>query len=274
MQNIYLPTKVKILKIEELSPTVKLFRLAKLKGRFEKNENGLSFIPGQFVLIGKIGWGESPFGPASSPYENDYIEIAVRKTGDVSSMMHNLKVGDKIDFRGPYGNGFPLDFIEGKDIVMATGGCGIPPIAALIEYIIKNIRKFNNVYLLYGAKTPEEILMKEKIKEWEKSINVMLSVDKPAERWTGYTGFVSDLVPKIKINPQNAVATMCGPGPMMNALENILRPLGISDRRIFVSMERKMQCGVGKCQHCTTGEKYVCQDGPVFYFDQIDKNWD
>jgi len=274
MQNIYLPTKVKILKIEELSPTVKLFSLAKLKGKFEKNEDGLSFIPGQFVLAGKIGWGESPFGPASSPYENDYIEIAVRKTGDVSSMMHNLKVGDKIDFRGPYGNGFPLDFIEGKDIVMATGGCGIPPIAALIEYIIKNIRKFNNVYLLYGAKTPEEILMKEKIKEWEKSINVMLSVDKPAERWTGYTGFVSDLVPKIKINPQNAVATMCGPGPMMNALENILRPLGISDRRIFVSMERKMQCGVGKCQHCTTGEKYVCQDGPVFYFDQIDKNWD
>ena len=274
MQNIYLPTKVKILKIEELSPTVKLFSLAKLKGKFEKNEDGLSFIPGQFVLAGKIGWGESPFGPASSPYENDYIEIAVRKTGDVSSMMHNLKVGDKIDFRGPYGNGFPLDFIEGKDIVMATGGCGIPPIAALIEYIIKNIRKFNNVYLLYGAKTPEEILMKEKIKEWEKSINVMLSIDKPMEGWTGYTGFVSDLVPKIKIDPQNAVATMCGPGPMMNALENILRPLGISDRRIFVSMERKMQCGVGKCQHCTTGEKYVCQDGPVFYFDQIDKNWD
>ena len=274
MQNIYLPTKVKILKIEELSPTVKLFSLAKLKGKFEKNEDGLSFIPGQFVLAGKIGWGESPFGPASSPYENDYIEIAVRKTGDVSSMMHNLKVGDKIDFRGPYGNGFPLDFIEGKDIVMATGGCGIPPIAALIEYIIKNIRKFNNVYLLYGAKTPEEILMKEKIKEWEKSINVMLSIDKPMEGWTGYTGFVSDLVPKIKIDPQNAVATMCGPGPMMNALENILRPLGISDRRIFVSMERKMQCGVGKCQHCTTGEKYVCQDGPVFYFYQIDKNWD
>ena len=274
MNNIYLPEKVKITKIESLSPTVKLFRLAKLKGRFEKNENGLIFTPGQFVLAGKIGWGESPFGPASSPYENDYIEIAVRKTGDVSSMMHNLKIGDKIDFRGPYGNGFPLDFIEGKDIVMATGGCGIPPIAALIEYIVKNRDKFNNVYLLYGAKTPDELLMKNKLKEWEKSINVMRSIDKPAEGCTGYTGFVSDLVLKIKIDPQNAVATMCGPGPMINALENILRPLGISDRRIFVSMERKMQCGAGKCQHCATGEKYVCQDGPVFYFDQIDKNWD
>jgi NAD(P)H-flavin reductase len=274
MENLYLPEKVKILKIEGLSPTVKLFRLAKTKGKFKKDEKGLIFTPGQFVLVGKIGWGESPFGPLSSPYENNYMEIAVRKAGDVTAKLHNLQKGDELTLRGPYGNGFPLDFIEGKDIVMVTGGCGIPPIAALVEYIIKNKNKFNNIYLLYGAKNPDEILMKDKIKEWEKSINVMLSIDKPASGWTGHIGLVGDLVPKIKIDPQNAIATMCGPGPMMNALEHILRPLGISDRRIFVSMERKMQCGIGKCQHCTTGDKYVCLDGPVFYYDQIDKNWD
>jgi NAD(P)H-flavin reductase len=254
MKNIYLPKIVKITKIEKQSPTVKLFRL----------EPGFVFIPGQFVLAGQIGYGEAPFGPLSPPDEKNYIEIAVRKTGAVTNYLHSLKEGDKITLRGPYGNGFPLDFMEGKDVVMVTGGCGIPPIASLIEYIRKNREKFKNVYLLYGAKSQEEILLKDRFERWrEGGIKVMT-----------IAGFVTDLIKEIKIDEQNAVAAMCGPGPMMDALEKILRPLGISDRRIFVNMERKMQCGVGKCQHCTTGDKYVCLDGPVFYYDQIDKNWD
>jgi len=254
MENLYQPKKVKIIKIEEQSPTVKLFRLAP----------GFSFNPGQFFLLGKVGYGEAPFGALSSPYESDYIEFAVRKTGTVTDYLHSLKEGDEIELRGPLGNGFPLDFIEGKDMVLVTGGSGIPPIASLIEYIIKNREKFGNIYLLYGAKTPEEILLKDRLEEWQKSDIKVLTI----------AGIVSDLVKEIKIDEQNAVAVMCGPGPMMDALEKILRPLGISDRRIFVSLERRMQCGVGKCQHCTTGDKYVCLDGPVFYYDQIDKNHD
>jgi NAD(P)H-flavin reductase len=254
MQNIYLPKIVKIVKIEEQSPTVKLFRLSP----------GFIFNPGQFVLVGQIGYGEAPFGPLSPPDEKNYLEIAVRHTGIVTNYLHSLKEGNEITLRGPYGKGFPLDFIEGKDMAMVTGGCGIPPIASLIEYIIKNREKFKNVYLLYGAKSQEEILLKDRFERWEsRGIKVMT-----------IAGFVTDLVKEIKIDEANAVAVMCGPGPMMEALEKILRPLGISDRRIFVSMERKMQCGIGKCQHCTTGDKYVCLDGPVFYYDQIDKNWD
>lgn len=257
MQNIYQPKQVKILKIDELSADVKRFRLAK---------RNVKFTPGQFVLAGLWGYGESPFGLASSPYQKKYVEIVVRNTGgSVTSALHNLKQGDEVSLRGPYGNGFPLEFFEGKDIVMATGGCGIPPIASLVEYIIKNRKKFGNVYLLYGARTPQDLLMKKEIKKWKKSINVILTTD-PI--------FVTDLVDQIKINSRSAVATMCGPGPMMDALEKVLRPLGISDRRIFVSMERKMQCGVGKCQHCVVGDKYVCTDGPVFNFDEIDKSWD
>lgn len=276
MDNIYLPTIVKIIKIEEQSPTVKLFRLAPtLRSGLKKNEKGLIFNPGQFVLVGQIGYGESPFGPSSSPYEDNYIEIAVRKTGAVTNYLHSLKEKEEITLRGPYGKGFPLGFMEGKDIVCATGGCGIPPIASLIEYIIKNKEKFGRIYLLYGARNPEEILMKNKREEWKKEgVNIILTIDKSSPGWDGYVGFVTDLVKEIKIDEANACATMCGPGPMMDALEKVLRPLGISDRRIFVSMERKMQCGVGKCQHCTTGDKYVCLDGPVFYYDQIDKNWD
>jgi NAD(P)H-flavin reductase len=276
MQNIYLPQRVKITKIEEQSPTVKLFRLSPIeKTSFEKNEDGLIFNPGQFLLIGQIGYGESPFGALSSPCQTKYMEIAVRKAGTVTSYLHSLKQGDEITLRGPYGNGFPLDFIKGKDVVLATGGCGIPPIAALVEYIIENKEDFGRIYLLYGAKSPDEILMKSKIKEWKDAgINIIITIDKPAPGWKGPVGFVTDLIKNIKIDEANAVATMCGPGPMMNAMEKIFKPLGISDRRIFVSMERKMQCGVGKCQHCTTGDKYVCQDGPVFYYDQVDKNRD
>jgi NAD(P)H-flavin reductase len=255
MENIYLAKTVKIIKIEEQSPTVKLFRLAQ----------GFSFNPGQFFLLGKIGFGEAPFGVLSSPYENDYIEFAVRATGTVTNFLHTLKEGDEIEIRGPFGNGFPLDFIENKDIVMVSGGSGIPPIASLTEYIIKNREKFKNVYLLYGSKTEEEILLKYRFEKWkEGGIKVM----------TIAGGFVTDLIKDIDVDEQNAVCLMCGPGPMTEAIEKVIRPLGISDRRIFVSLERRMQCGTGKCQHCTTGDKYVCLDGPVFYYDEIDKNHD
>lgn len=274
MKNIYLPEQVKIIDLETLSHDVKLFRL-KPKNKFPVNKEKISFIPGQFVLAGVWGFGEAPFGAASSPYERKYIDIVVRNTGGrVTAALHRLKKGDEITLRGPYGNGFPLKFFEGKDVVMATGGCGIPPIAALTEYIIKNRAKFGRVYLLYGARTPKDILMKKTIKKWEKHITPIITVDKPYHGWTGPVGFVTDLVSKIQINPGKSVATMCGPGPMTNALEKIFKPLGIADRRIFVSDERKMQCGVGKCQHCTTGDKYVCVDGPVFNFDEIQESWD
>ncbi len=265
MENIYLPQQIKILDVRKLSSDVKLFRLKKF----------MRFIPGQFVLAGVWGYGEAPFGVASSPYKKSYIEIVVRNTGGLTTQaLHNLKKGDQLTLRGPFGNGFPLEFFKDKDIVMATGGCGIPPIASLIEHIIKNRKKFGKVYLLYGAKTPTDILMKDKIKKWKDKIEVVLTIDKPAPGWKGCVGFVTELADDVDINPENTVATMCGPGPMMDALEKVLRPLGISDKRIFVSAERKMQCGVGKCQHCTTGDKYICKDGPIFNFDEIDKNWD
>ncbi len=274
MKNLYLPEKVKVSKIVKLSKDTKLFRLEREKRKFPKNEKGLVFNPGQFVLLGLFGYGEAPFGPASFPDKSLYIEVVVRKVGTLTTALHNLKEGENAYLRGPYGNGFPLDFILHKDIIMVTGGCGIPPIASLIEYIIKNRGDFGRVYLIYGAKTPLDLLLKKRLERWKKDINVLLTVDKPDKSWKGHVGMVSEIVDQISVDNVNAVAAMCGPGPMMDALEKILRPLGISDRRIFVNMERKMHCGVGKCQHCATGDKYVCQDGPVFYFDEIDKNWD
>ena len=274
MENLYQPFKVKITNVEKQSSNVKLFRLEKDDGNFLKNKDGLTFTPGQFVLVSHFGYGEAPFGAASSPYENSYIDLVIRRAGTLTKALHQLKQGEELFMRGPYGNGFPLKFIEGKDMVLVTGGCGIPPIASLIEYIVANREKFAQVYLIYGARTPTDLLMKNRFKEWQKKIKVLLTVDQPTKDWSGHVGMVTKMINDIKIDNKNAVASMCGPGPMMNALEKILRPLGISDRRIFVNMERKMQCGIGKCQHCVTGDKYVCQDGPVFYFDEIDKNWD
>ncbi|MFA5084421.1 MAG: FAD/NAD(P)-binding protein [Candidatus Paceibacterota bacterium] len=264
MKNLYQPETVKIEKIEALSPGVKLLRLKKR----------LNFVPGQFVLAGLWGWGEAPFGVASSPYQKRHFDLMVRKVGTVSAALHSLERGDKITIRGPYGNGFPLDSFKGKDAVMISGGCGIPPIASLIEYFIKNRKKFGRLYLLYGAATPDEILIKNKINEWQKAVKILLTVDRPTPGWKGHSGLVTELIKEIEINPSDAVAAMCGPGPMTAAVEKILKPLGIPDRRIFVNEERKMHCGLGKCQHCTTGDKYVCLDGPVFNYDQIDKNTD
>ena len=273
MENLYKPFKVRISKIEEHSSNVKLFRLEK-DNLFKKNKQGLVFNPGQFILISLFGYGEAPFGIASSPCQDSYVDIVVRKVGTLTEALHKLKENDEIFMRGPYGNGFPVDFISGKDIVMVTGGCGIPSIADLIEYIIVNKNNFKRVYLIYGAKTPNDLLMKKHLERWKKDIQVLLTVDQPDKNWKGHQGMVSELIDDVKIDSNNAVAAMCGPGPMMDALEKILRPLGISDRRIFVNMERKMQCGIGKCQHCSVGDKYVCQDGPVFNFDEIDKSWD
>ncbi|MFH1611763.1 MAG: FAD/NAD(P)-binding protein [bacterium] len=274
MKNIYKPYKVKVIKIEELSDNVKLFRLRKITGLFKFDNNKMSFVPGQFVLVGDLGYGEAPFGASSSPYNGSYIDVIVRKVGNVTGHLHNCQVGEEISMRGPYGNGFPLDFMKGNDVIMVTGGCGIPPISSLTEYIIKNRKDFRNVYLIYGARTPKDLLMKNKFKEWNKDIKVLLTVDKPDKKWKGYVGMVSDLIDNIEIDAVNAVTAMCGPGPMMGALEEILHPLGVSDRRIFVSMERKMHCGIGKCQHCAVGDHYVCTDGPVFNFDEIDQSWD
>jgi NAD(P)H-flavin reductase len=274
MKNHFHPQKVKIIKLEDMSPNVKLFRLKVQGEKFPLNKDDLVFIPGQFVLAGLWGYGEAPFGLASSPLEQDFVEIGVRKVGTVTTALHRLKEGDEMTMRGPYGNGYPLDFFVGKDVVLVTGGCGIPPIAALVEYIIARRERFSRVYLLYGALTPKDLLFRERYSAWEKSIRVILTVDKKTPDWKGHVGLVSELVKDIKINPRNTIAAMCGPGPMTKALENILRPLGVSDRRIFVSEERRMNCGIGKCQHCTTGDKYVCIDGPIFNYDEVQGNWD
>lgn len=283
MKNIYKPIAVKIDRVERQTDDTNLIRLVRADGRdFAKISNkerrakhGISFIPGQFIMAGVWGFGEAPFGIASSPYERSYMEIVVRGVGHVSNALIALKKGESATIRGPYGNGYPLGFLSRMDILLITGGSGIPPIASLIEYIIANRAGFGRINLLYGAATPEGLLMKKQRKRWKRSINVDLSVDRATPGWRdGCEGVISVCLRNIKLDRANTAVAMCGPGPMVDAIEHLLNITGIPDRRIFISMERKMQCGVGKCQHCVTGEKYVCTDGPVFNLDTVDRNWD
>ena len=284
MKNIYKPITVRVEKITRQTEDTSMIRLKRDNGRdFAKvsapgnvnNRTGLSFIPGQFVMAGLWGYGEAPFGLASNPYERSYMDIVVRGVGNVTNKLIALKKNDTLTLRGPYGNGYPLEFFPGMDLLFITGGSGIPPIASLIEYIIANRKEFGRVSLLYGAATPDGLLMERERKRWKKPIDISLSVDSPTPGWSeGCVGPISICLKQIKIDRTNTVVAMCGPGPMVDALEHLLNVTGIPDRRIFISMERKMQCGVGKCQHCVTGEKYVCTDGPVFNLDEVDRNWD
>ncbi len=275
MKNVYRPMAARIAAVERLSPDVKLFRIEREDRRpFGASAAGMAFIPGQFVLAGLWGYGEAPFGISSDPYEKRYMEIIVREAGQVTRAMHALERGGRVTLRGPYGNGYPLGFFSGMDVLLVTGGYGIPPIASLIRYILRNRDAFGRVHLVYGARREEDLLLRDEIERWRERIEVTLTVDSPARGWKGRKGRVSDCLDSLGLDPFNTVVAMCGPGPMVEAIERLVNPLGISDRRIFVSMERKMQCGVGRCQHCVTGDKYVCTDGPVFNLDEIDRNWD
>lgn len=273
MENLYKPQLAEIKNIEELSSSVKLFTL-KLEKKFKKNTDGLYFIPGQFVMAGEIGYGESTFGLASSPYDPD-VKICVRKVGNVTGELHRKKTGDKITIRGPYGNGFPIEKMNRKSVIMAAGGVGIPPIVSLLEYITHDRKKFAETHLLYGSAAPKDLLFKKEYPRWQKSeIDLCLTIDKPSPDWQGEIGFVSGLCKKIEIDPRRTIAAICGPGPMMKSIEETIHPLGIADENIYVSDERRLKCGIGKCQHCAAGKKYICMDGPVFQYSEIKENWD
>lgn len=263
MNNYYLPKKSTIIGIKNFTPKVKLYTL-KLS-----NNQKFEFIPGQFVLISILGFGEAPFGICSPFYKKDLVQICVRKIGRVTAAFDKLTVGDEVGLRGPYGNGFNLKDLENKDIVLVAGGTGIAPIVSLAEYLIAFRPKFGKIYLLYGARTPQELLFDSEFKRWQKNINLCLTVDQPNKAWKENIGLITTLCKVIKVNYKNSKAIMCGPSIMYKNMVEHLKKLGISENDIYVSLERNMRCGIGKCQHCVYGTKYVCQDGPIFKYKDI-----
>jgi sulfite reductase subunit B len=268
IENPFIPKLARIEDIKQETSTVKTFKIKILDGSFQKS---FKFMPGQFVQVSVFGVGEAPISLCSSAFNKKFMEISVRNVGNVTNALCRLQKEDVIGIRGPYGNGYPMQELINNDIIMVAGGIGFPPIKSVIEYILDKRNDFRKLWLLYGSKNPDDIVFKEELERWknEKDFEILLTVDNTMPGWNGNVGVVTKLFDKINILNKNSVGFICGPPVMMKFVTQKFQQLGFNDSQIYLSMERMMQCGFGKCGHCNIGKKYVCIDGPVFRYDEL-----
>ena len=262
------PTFAKVSSVVKENSQIKTFRISFRK---DADRKSFGFIPGQFVMLSLPGIGEAPFSMCSSPREKGYIELSVRNVGNVTNALFGLKKGDFIGIRGPYGNGYPVEEMKGKDIILVAGGIGFPPLASVVEYMIGNREEYGKIWVLYGVKDFDDLIYRKRMKRWskEKDLVVHVTLDTPCSKWNGCVGVVTKLFDKLKIDAKNTVGLSCGPPIMLKFVTLGLEKLGIRDEDMHISLERLMQCGIGKCGHCNIGESNVCTDGPVFRYSDI-----
>jgi NAD(P)H-flavin reductase len=264
--DVFLPEIARIGNIRQLTPLEKLFAIELPEGK------SLGHRPGQFVEISSLGVGEAPISISSSPSRsNGAFEICVRKVGDVTAALHRLEPGGSLGVRGPFGRGFPIEKFRGKDMLFAPGGLGLAPLRSLINQVLDERALFGRVIILYGARAPGELLFKDELKQWEgrDDVELHLTVDRGDEAWKGHVGVITTLFKDISINPRNTVAVTCGPPVMYRFVLMELLGKGFSEGNIYLSLERRMKCGVGKCGHCQINHIYTCQSGPVFSYREI-----
>lgn len=266
--SLYLPVECEILSVTELTPAEKLFRVQKKDGA------PLGHLPGQFVQVSLLGWGEAPISVASSPTHAGFFELGVRRAGSLTEAMHALKAGDTLGIRGPFGKPFELPRMRGQDLLLISGGCGLAPMRSLIKYCEDRPDEFGSISILYGAKSPIDRLFKDELAAWDASARFAcsLTVDSVTggDCFSGSVGLITALIPPLTFIPEQTVAAIVGPPAMYRAVIDELHKKGLSSDRIAVSLERQMRCGVGKCGHCTIEHLYCCQDGPVFWLDEIE----
>ncbi|MEN8254161.1 MAG: FAD/NAD(P)-binding protein [Verrucomicrobiota bacterium] len=265
-ESIFLPQVADIIDAQMITATEKHLTLKLQSGeRFD-------YEPGQIVEAGLFGYGEVPLGLASSPTDSESFDLVVRVLGKVTKALGNLNQGDTMTVRGPFGNGFPVDEFEGQDVLIVAGGIGLCPVRSMIEYILHHREDFGNFTLFFGAKTPHDLLFEEDLEAWrcDSCMQYMETVDTPDAAWKGNVGVITTLFEKTdQITPETKVI-ICGPPIMYKFVIMELDKLGVPRSNIFVDLERRMKCGVGKCGHCQINDKYVCMDGPVFRYSEIE----
>jgi len=263
-ENPYQPVAGEVTDIIDESATIKTFVVVP--------EEEFKFETGQFVELTLPGEGEAPFTPSSSPAETKKMEITIMKAGRVTALLHECKKGQKVGIRGPYGNGYPIDDFAGKEVYIVGGGVGLAPIRSLFLTLVDRIKDFKSVVCRFGARTPDDLIYKKRLfGAWQKiaGVEMKLTVDEAKDGWKGNVGVVTTICDKKDVDIKNAVAVVCGPPIMMRFAVLKMLEFGFEPKDIYLSMEKNMSCGIGKCGHCMLGKYYVCKDGPVFTYEQI-----
>ena len=241
----------------------------------EKARADFKHSPGQFAEISVLGYGEAPISITSSPTQKESLQFCVKGIGVVTTALHSMSEGEKIAIRGPYGNVFPVDVIKGKDIVFVAGGIGLAPLRSLINYMLddENRKDFKDITIIYGARSPGDLLFKDELAEWERRSDVKyhVTVDKGDDEWKGKVGFVPQLLKEVAPKSTDAVGLTCGPPIMIKFVLKELVDLGFKDEDIITTLEMRMKCGMGMCGRCNIGKVYVCKDGPVFSLADLNK---
>jgi len=224
-----------------------------------------SFAPGQFTMLYVFGVGEVPISISGDPGDPSRLVQTIRAVGPVSDALTSVSVGDVVGVRGPFGTAWPMEFAEGRDLIIMTGGIGLAPLRPAILHALEHRDRYNNVTLLYGARSADDLLFADQLQRWRGrfDLEVLITVDYADQAWRGPVGVVTSLVGRASFDPETAVAFVCGPEIMMRFAIQELERTGITDDRLYMSMERNMKCGVGLCGHCQLGPFFVCKDGPV-----------
>ena len=251
------------------TPDVKTFRVVGLDGK-----KAFDHKPGQCAMLSIPGVGEAMFSITSSPTNTAYMEFSIKKCGCLTNWLHAMDVGQQITIRGPYGKPFPVDdAFKGKDLLFIAGGVGLAPLRSVINYVRAKRADYGKIMIVYGSRSKDDLLdYHEILDEWmqDEGVDMKLTIDRPQEGWDGHVGFVPTYVKEL--NPDlNYTVVMCGPPIMIKFTLGGLKELGFKETQVYTTMELRMKCGVGKCGRCNIGSKYVCKDGPVFRFDELDE---
>jgi NAD(P)H-flavin reductase len=270
--NIYKPDLMEVVQVQQHTADVKSVRV---RFRDASRAAAFSFRVGQFGIFSAFGAGESTFNICSSSTWKDFIEFCFRRTGRVTDAMWQVDKGDTIGFRGPYGNCYPTEKWQGKNLIFIGGGIAMPPIRCAIWYALENRADFGDITIVYGARKTGDLVFRQELDRWADydRVRVVSCVDPGGETpdWKGEVGFVPSVVERAEIAAENSVALVIGPPVMIKYTLPVLSKMGLTNRDIYTSLENRMKCGVGKCGRCNCGPLYVCKEGPVFTLEQLEK---
>lgn len=266
--SLHTPMRAEV--VERIEESASIFTL-RLRICDEKQRHAYSFAPGQFNMLYLYGVGEVAISIVSDPLDEQMLDHTIRKVGRVTGGLAQLKPGDEVGLRGPFGCGWPQAEARGRDVMVVTGGLGCAPVVSMINYILRRREQYGRLTIFQGVRHSEDLIWRERYDEWaaQPDTEVLLAASRGGTAWPYHVGHVPDLFSRVAIDKQNTIAMMCGPEGMMQASAEALLMCGLPTNAIWLSLERNMQCGRGKCGHCQLGAKFVCRDGPVFSYDEL-----